>query len=142
MKTRIPNLLSVCDGEQDYHLYLSRLMLSGEQKNIIQVCRRIRAYAAQGPGVEAGLFTYFYELDALCAIGNYAVAWRQLLRFDRSRRGAGFDYRSHPWGRKDGHDLRFLYGPLLYLTGRFSEAAASFETALEFKCRGKNGSYE
>jgi hypothetical protein len=142
MKTQIPNLFLVCDGEQDYHLYLSRLMSNGDQKRIIQVCRRIRAYAAQGPGVEAGLFTYFYEHNALCETGKYAVAWQQLLRRDRIRRGASFDYRSYSWGREDGHDLRFLYGPLLYLTGRFSEAAASFEKALEFECRGRDGSYE
>ena len=142
MKTRIPNLFVKCDGEQDYSLYLARLMLTGNHKRIIQVCRRIRAYAAQAPGVEAGLFTFFHEIDALCETGNYAVAWRQLLRRDRIRRGANFDYRSFPWAREDAHDLRFNYGPLLYLTGRFSEAAASLEKALEFECHGRNGSYD
>jgi hypothetical protein len=136
------SLFLSCDGEQDYELYLARLMLSGDQKRIIQVCRRIRAYAAQGPGVEAGLFTYFHEQYALCETGEYAVAWRQLLRRDRIRHGASFDYRTYSWGREDCHDLRFCYGPLLYLTGRFSEASAIFEKALEFECRRTNGSYE
>jgi hypothetical protein len=117
-------------------------MLGGDHKRIILVCRRIRAYAAQGPGAEAGLFTYFHEINALCETGNYAGAWRQLLRRDRIRRGASFDYRFFPWGREDAHDLRFNYGPLLYLTGRFPEAAASFEKALEFECHGRNGSYD
>lgn len=58
MKTRIPNLFSKCSGERDYDLYLAQLMFTGNQKRIIQVCRRIRTYAAQGPGIEAGLFTY------------------------------------------------------------------------------------
>lgn len=142
MKTQIPNLFLVCDGEQDYHLYLSGLMLSGNRERIIQVCRRIRGYAAQGPGVEAALFTYSYELDALCDTRKYAVAWRQLLQRDRALHGTGFDYRSYSWSRKDSNDLQFYYGPLLYLTDRFSEAAAILEKALEFKCRGKNGSYD
>jgi hypothetical protein len=142
MKTRIPNLFLKCDGEQDYHHYLSRMMLDGSPERIIQVCRRIRAYAAQGPGVEAGLFTYFYEIDALCKTGKYAVAWRQLLQRDRTLRGAGFDYKSSSWSRKDCHDLLFRYGPLLYLTGHSLEAAAILEKALEFKCHGTNGSYD
>jgi|GEM_PF-3255550 len=142
MKARIPNLFRKCDGEQDYQLYLSRLMLNGDQNKIIQVCRRIRAYAAKGPGMKAGVFTFFYEHNALCKLGNYAVAWRQLLQRDRIRRGAGFDYKSYSWRRGDAHSLRHEYGPLLYLTGRFSDAAASFEKALGFMCCGENGSYE
>lgn len=142
MKSRIPNLFAKCDAEQDYSLYLARSMLDGDQGRIIQVCRRIRAYAAHGPGAEAGLFTYFHEIHALCETGNYAGAWRQLLRRDRVRRGDTFDYKSFPWSREDGHDLRFSYGPLLYLTGRFSEAAAILEKALEYECRGKDGSYD
>lgn len=142
MKTRIPNLFSKCDGEQDYHLYLSGLMINGDHERIIQVCRRIRVYAGQGPGLEAGLFTYSYEIDALCETGQYVVAWRQLLGRDRIRRGAAFDYRSYAWGSEDAHDLRFHYGPLLYLNGRYSEAALCFENALEFDCREPNGSYE
>ena len=147
METRIPNLFSKCNfsecnGERDYNLYLSRLMSGGSPERIIQVCRRIRSYASQGPGVKAALFTYFYELMALCETGKYAVAWRQLLQRDRTLRGAGFDYRSHSWSRKDSNDLQYDYGPLLYLTGRFSEAAAILEKALEFECRGRNGSYD
>lgn len=142
MKARIPNLFRKCDGEQDYQLYLSRLMLNGDQNRIIQVCRRIRAYAAKGPGMKAGVFTYFYEHNALCKLGNYAIAWRQLLQRDRICRGAGFDYKSYSWRRGDVHSLRHEYGPLLYLTGRFSDAAAIFEKALGFMCCGENGSFE
>lgn len=142
METRIPNLFMACDGERDYCLYLSRLNSVGNHEKVIQVCRRIRNYAAQGPGVEAGLFTYDYEHDALCATGKYAVAWRQLLRRDRIRRGVSFVYKSYSWDSEDSHDLQFRYGPLLYLTGRSSEAAAMIEKALEFECRGRDGSYE
>jgi hypothetical protein len=142
MKFRVPNLFLAQERGEDYHLYLSNLMLQGNHKRIIQVCRRIRAYAARGPGQEAALFTYFYEHNALCELGRYSVAWRQLLRRDRICRGADFDFRSFSWSRDDSHDLRFLYGPLLYLIGRFAEAAAMFEKALEFECHGKNGSYE
>jgi hypothetical protein len=142
MKTRIPNLFAKCGGEQDYALYLAQLMLKGDYKRIILVCRRARAYAALGPGLEAGLFTYFHEINALCETGNYAIAWRQLLRRDRIRRGASFDYKSFPWGREDAHDLRFNYGPLLYLTGRYSEAAVIIEKSLDYECHGKNGSYD
>lgn len=38
--------------------------------------------------------------------------------------------------------MQFNYGALLYLTGRFADAAALFEKALDFKCRGENGSYD
>lgn len=141
MKNRIPNLFSKPDAERDYSLYLARLMMRGDHERIIQVCRRIRAYAARGPGAEAGLFTYFHEIYALCETGKYASAWRQLLRRDRLLRGDTFDYRSHPWSHEDVHDLRHNYGPLFYMTGRFSEAAAVFERVLEFECCGENASY-
>jgi hypothetical protein len=115
-----------------YQLYLCRLQMHGRHERIIAVCGQIRRHANRGLGRAAGLFTFSIEIDSLCALKDYAAAWRRLQRQEEIATGKRFDLRRRRWSRADGFQLEFSYAPLLYFRGRYRQGCELLETALDY----------
>src|SRR5688500_6767247 len=98
MEPPIPNLRAAGeDARRLYSMYLGRLSQHGLHERIATVCPIIRRYAAGGPGVREGLFTYHYELEALCELKRFTAAWRRLRQQARAWFGRRFDLRGTDW---------------------------------------------
>jgi hypothetical protein len=126
-----------------YQLYLLRLQTNGLHDRVIAACRRIRSYAARGPGLRAGLFTFHFELDSLVARQNYQAAWRQLQLRDAIARGRCVPMERRRWSAKDRWELAYSYAPLLYFLDRVPLGCKLLEMSLGFWLRGtKRRSYD
>src|SRR5207237_9546900 len=99
-------------------------------------CRQIRRYAARGPGPKHGLFTFSFEIDALCDLKDYGAAWRQLRLREKIVFGERFDLFRGEWSAADARELQFLYAPLLFFLGRHRQGCLLLETSLAFWFRG------
>jgi hypothetical protein len=129
----IPNLWATNDdAERLYRIYLGHLQLHRMESRIIEVCPVIRRYAAKGPGRIAGLLTFHSEIDALCELKQYDIAWKRLRLRDEIAFGKPVNVRTHVWSPAKFPDLTWYYAPLLYFQGRFREGCRLLETALDF----------
>ncbi|HQR08407.1 MAG TPA: hypothetical protein PLN21_16375 [Gemmatales bacterium] len=133
MQDRIPNLW--LQGNNDavrlYSIFIAQLMIDERHERIIEACRRIRRYAAQGPGAQEGVFTFMFEIWALVELKRYATAWRQLQLHDRIVHGGPLDYQRHQWDpHRYPYELIHRHAPLLYYTGRWKLGCLLMEQGL------------
>src|SRR5262249_33026250 len=120
MAARIPDLWQLKeDAERLYSLYLSYLMQARRNEEIVSACRQIRRYSVRGPGLRKGLFTFWREIEALCELKRYQIAWRQLRRYGVNLLGKRLDLTRLEETPTIGLSLEFHYAPLLYFLGRY-----------------------
>ena len=120
------------DAARLYQHYLSRLQMNRLHERVASACTRIRRYAARGPGPAEGLFTFSFEIDSLCDLGDYQAAWRRLRLREEVAFGDRFDLRSWEWSSSDGYELAALLRPTSILPGTVSPRLRLLETALGF----------
>lgn len=144
MAQHLPNLWRAHeDAVRLYPTYLTRLFMNGLHEKVIAACRQIRRYAARETGIKEGLFTFHFEIDALCAQKQFGAAWRQLRKREVILFGKRLDLAHHAWSPEDGFDLPFYYAPLLYFRGQYRLGCALLETWLGFSIHGnKMNSHE
>lgn len=78
-----------------------------------------------------GLFTFSFEIDALCDLKQYAIAWRQLRSREEIIFGEKFDLERHEWKGAGIAELEWAYAPLLFFNGRYRLGCSMLEAALE-----------
>ena len=128
----IPDLWRIKeDAQRLYQLYLGRLMMSGAHERVVEASRRIRRHAARGPGREAGVFTFWFEVDALCDLKQYQTAWRQLRRWEEIALGRRIDLRRQTWPADELAWFEYEHIPLLYFMGRYREGCRLLEAILD-----------
>jgi hypothetical protein len=110
--------------------------MAGRHERIVAACRAIRRYAASGPGVEAGLFTYSHEVLALWELRRYADAWRRARERHAIVFGERLDLRREGWPIEMASLLEYDYAPILYFLGRYRTGCSLLETALDFRFDG------
>lgn len=120
------------DAARLYQLYLCHLRMNHEDERVVAACPQIRRYAARGPGLAEGLFTFSFEIDSLCDLKDYRAAWRRLRLREEIIFGERFDLRSRKWSRADGHELEFWYAPMMFFLGRIGQGCELLETSLGF----------
>ena len=131
------------DAERLYQLFLARLQANDADELVIDACRRIRRYAARGPGLRAAAFTFFFEINALVKRKSYRIAWRQMQLRDKVIRGRRVAPELRKWSPKDYSELRYSYAPLMYFLGRYEAGSRFLETALRFwYARPRANSYD
>jgi hypothetical protein len=135
---RIPDLWRLKeDAARLYQLYLCRLQANRLHERVICACRQIRRYATQGPGINHGLFTYSFEIDALCQLQDYRAAWRQLRQRESKVFGKRLNLAHRQWSERDRWELAFSYAPLLFFLGRYRQGCALLEASLEFSFKSE-----
>lgn len=138
MAERIPDLWRAKeDVLRLYEIYLIRLSMNRLHERIVSACRQIRRYASRGPGPREGLFTFSIEIDALCELGRYQTAWRQLRLREEILFGRRLDLARRRWSAREAPLLPWDYVSLLFFLGRYRLGCALLETALGFSFRGK-----
>jgi hypothetical protein len=140
MPGKLPNLWRIGeDATRLYEMYLLRMQMQGQHDRVVTASRTIRRYAARGPGANAGLFTFSFEIDALCALQNYRAAWRQLRLREVITFGRRLDLATRKWSKTDESDalLQFYYAPLLYFLGRYQLGCVLLERALSLWCNNR-----
>lgn len=142
-----PNLFRLKQGRENrrlYQLYLARLMQHGRWDRVVEASRQIRSYANRDRQPRRGDFTYQFEIDALCRLGNWSAAWRQLRRLELTAYGKSINLNAKRW-RPDELDWFTQYHPhILYFLEHFGVASRLFEAMLEqmLKSRQSGLSYE
>lgn len=132
MNAQVPDLWQANeDAPRLYQLYLVRLQMSGAYERVIAACDQIRGFAATGPGRAEGLFTFMFELDALCALKKYRTAWRQLRLQEEIATGARVDIIAGKWEPRELAWFEFNHAPLLFFLGRDDEGCALLEAWLD-----------
>jgi hypothetical protein len=121
------------DAAHLYPLYLARLSMGGLRGRVVSSCRRIRRYARRGPGAEKGLFTFSFEIDSLCDLGEYKAAWRQLRLRDRMALGTRFDLARRDLSAADAGLAEWDYAPILFFLGRYRRGCSLLEASLDFR---------
>jgi hypothetical protein len=136
--------LGVDDVHRLYNLFLAHLMIHDRHERIVFASRQIRRYASRGPGPLEGVFTFYTEIDALCHLGDYAMAWRQLRRMEEVVYGKRLDLNRHRWTAEEAsHRIAFYYAPLLYFRKQFRQGCSLLEKALALGIRrGKQSTFQ
>lgn len=144
MSDRIQDLWRTNDDPQrHYQLYLAQLMCNDRYERIISACRRIRHYAKRGPGVKEGLFTFYFELDALCELKYYRAAWQQLRLLEDLAFGKRFELSRGQFPPSSGMMSFFFYSPILYFLKRYRQGCEMLEHELDLFFKGERKlSYE
>jgi hypothetical protein len=144
--SRIPNLFQgsqkITDAQRLYEIFLSRLITAQRSDLVLTACREIRRIATKAGRPRAGVFTYFWEMEALGLRRDFEAMWRALKAQEKARRGMSLSVASHRWASKDTHLLVFSYAPILYLRGKHRLGCRLMETALEIASRQKGWSFE
>lgn len=70
-----------------------------------------------------------FEFDALVSLGSYQLAWRQLLRMERSIGNRRLDTVDQ-WSLEEAWRALHFYAPILYMAGRYREACRVMELGL------------
>ena len=144
---RVPNLLRLRSAkkfEYLYQLYLIRLTQSSRWDRTLEACRQIRSFAARAGRPRLADFTYYFEIDALCQLGKFSAAWRQLRRLERIALGRNINVNAKSW-RSEELDWFCRYHPqILYFLGRNRLARRLYEAMLGkmFRTSRDNSSYE
>lgn len=129
---RIPDLWRINeDVPRLYLLYLNRLRMNGSHERILTASRQIRRHATRGPGLKAGLFTFSFEIDALCELGQYQAAWRQLRRWEEIARGRRIDLGCRTWSADELAMLEFHHIPLFFFKGQYRQGCRLLEAVLD-----------
>jgi hypothetical protein len=144
MSDRIQDLWRTNDDPRRYYqLYLAQLLRDERYERIIFACRRIRHYAKRGPGVKEGLFTFYFELDALCELKYYRAAWLQLRRLENHAFGKRFELTRGQFPPSNGMTVFSFYSPILYFLRRNRLGCDMLENELDLFFKGERKmSYE
>lgn len=130
---RIPNLWRINeDATRLYSLYLAHLSTHNLVERVVFASRKIRRFAASGPGSKDGLFTFSHEIDALYDLKKYQVAWRQIQLRDSIACGQRFNFTDRVWTGKDSFLLETDYAPIQYFLKRYSFGCSLLESGLNF----------
>jgi hypothetical protein len=133
MAETIPDLWRANEEAQLlYDLYLCHSHINHLHERVIWACRQIRRFAARGPGLKEGLFTFSYEIDALCELREYKTAWRRLRRREEIVFGNPIDLSRHEWTAADAEELKFNHSSLMFFLKRFRQGCSLLETYLNF----------
>jgi hypothetical protein len=109
---------------------LSGVNLASGPEAVLAECRRIRRCFAKELGSIGTTFTFFFEFDALVALGLCKLAWRQLLLMERQLGNRRLDIATDQWSLEEAWRALHFYAPLLYLQGRYGEARHIMELGL------------
>ncbi|MBL0731214.1 hypothetical protein [Piscinibacter sp. HJYY11] len=104
--------------------------LMGDPTAVIVECRRVRRRFLNELGTTGTAFTFPFEFDALVALKSSKLAWRQLLLMERSLGNRRLDTVNEDFSPEEAWRALHLYGPLLYLDGRYAEARRMMEVGL------------
>lgn len=131
------------DARRYYQLYLAQLLGHEQYERIIAACRRIRHYAKRGPGAKEGLFTFYFELDALCELKHYRAAWQQLRLLEHLAFGKRFELGRGEFPPSNGTMVFSFYSPILYFLKRYRLGCDILENELDLFFKGERKlSYE
>jgi len=111
--------------------------MNGLRERVASACGQIRRYAARGPGLHESLFTFSFEIDALCALKRYRKAWNQLQLRDQIRFGKRSDLTRRDWSADDCWELVVSYAPLLFFLRKHRDGCSLLETSLDFRFVGQ-----
>jgi hypothetical protein len=128
----VTNLFPSLPGEAQlsYSYYLSRLAINDRHRRVVEACRRIRRHAAALGRPRLGDFTYHFEIEALCRLRQWSMAWRQLRRIERIDFGRPIDLAAKTWSPRELDRFRYQYPPILYFLGRYRAARRLLEAVL------------
>lgn len=128
----IPDLWRINeDAKRLYQLYLCQLSTSGAYERVVTASRQIRRHATRGQGRAAGIFTSWFEIEALCELRQYQTAWRQLRRWEEVALGRRIDRRRQTWPLDEVAWFEHLHVPLLYFMGRYRQGCRLLEAMLD-----------
>ena len=128
---RIPNLFTRTEESRRlYSLMLARLDIHDRNEDVVKAARVIRRHACNSGDVRAGLFTYWFERDALWYLERHSVGWDQQLRFETGWHGQPVDLFSNSVEDVVRYQVAEQRAPLHYACGRFSEAGVCQEMIL------------
>lgn len=113
-----------------YPAYLIELRLRGREARVVAACRQIRMFARRRGNSRWGDFTYHFEIDALCSMGKYPIAWRQLRRLEIAAFGKHINLRGIEWRSDEVVWLGTHHVPVLYFLRRYRLAARLLEALL------------
>lgn len=139
METIIPDLWRANEeAERLFTIYLAKLNINDCHDRVIAACKQIRGYAARGPGRKAGMFTFWWEIDSLCAQGDSKKAWTRLRESEAIWYGNRTEPEYRRWSRGFDQSVSDLYAPLLYFQGKLRRGCALMERVLRFWLRHKS----
>jgi len=120
------------------------LMAEHRERRVVKVCQQIRVFARRSVRPHFANFTYFVEIDALCKLGKFSTAWRQLRRWERVACGKNLDLMADAWAPAELNWFFHYHPQLLYFLGRYRPACHMLEALLEklVTRRRKGMSYE
>jgi hypothetical protein len=123
-----------------YALMINDLSRRGPTESVIEICRRVRAFA-RGAGDRETLYTTFsFELDAMLEASQYRRGWDLGRRWSRAM-GINIDTSNPEWmTHLDWTDG--VIAPLLYYNGRYRKAQAIREQNLALWLRGRAPAYD
>ena len=132
------------EAQRWYAIYLSCLSQQRKDRRVVEACRLIRLHARRVNHPEWAYFTYSHEIEALCRVGNYSGAWRQLRRWERSTTGKNLELKTNTWTPDEINWFLHYHPQILYLLGRYQPACRMIEVLLNvlLRSRRKGVSYE
>jgi hypothetical protein len=144
--SQLPNLFEgpqkTASAQRLYQIFLSKLSAARRSDRILSACREIRRYAKSGGKPQAGVFTFFWEIEAHGQKRDFEAMWTSLRTEERLKHGNQLRIASHRWPHSEHHDLIYRYAPLLYLRGRYKLGCRLMETALEMASHRRKWSFD
>jgi hypothetical protein len=138
MAVPIPDLWRLDeDARRLYSLYFAQMLRNRAYERVVAASRQIRRYAARGPGGEAGLFAFYYEIEALFELKAYHGAWRRLRRYEEAALGRRIDLKRREWPDEELAWFEFHHAPVLYFLGRYRLGSALLHASLDQWFTGK-----
>jgi hypothetical protein len=124
MTARLPNLFRTdpSNASRYYQLFLAQLQVEDRHEDLIAMCRRIRRLATPEYDPRNLQVFYLMEIDALCELRRFDIAWRQLRAAERLRWGRSLDLQIHQWGLVVIPVLTLDYAPLLFYRKKYDAA--------------------
>ena len=140
----LPNLFSSHapkDASRLYHSFLTALRAASRWDRTVEACRQIRFRASRSRQTRVADFTYYFEIDALCELGNFPVAWRQLRRWERLAFGRNINLNAKSWRSGELDWFPQYHSQILYF---HRLARRLFDSTLEkmFRPSANDSSYE
>ncbi len=132
----IPNLFGLeSHADKIYSQYLIKLTIRGRWGDVINTCHKIREFARVSGVVGSSLFTFNFEIDALCRTNDFKVAWDRLRERELNVYGRYLHLQDHDWVAGDADILSYKYCPLLYFRDEFVMGGKLLEIAIKLKKR-------
>jgi len=151
--TKLPNLFRSEDDVRAaryyYERFLTRLFVVKRYKRMIETCREIHRYARRisiteerGESQNAGVFTYWFDLQANNLLHDFDSAWRALRAWEKAVMHKPLNLKTYRWKPTDFTQLIYYYAPLLYLRGNYQLGRKLLEAALRMASIQPGWSYE